>query len=78
MTTTTTTQNTIETPDVNLATYIKVVKGIDSVGHRLNERQLLIRFPITQEQYQVYKEEYLNSLFSYYDATKRNFLRLAK
>ena len=75
---TTTPIKPIETSDINLATYIKVVKNIDIVGHRLNDRQLLISFPVTNEELQTYKEEYLNSLYAYYDATKRNFLHLAK
>lgn len=67
-----------ETTDINLATYIKVVKGIDSCGHRFEGKQLFLKFPISQEEMSAYKEEYINSTFSIYDATKRNYLRLLK
>lgn len=66
------------TTDINLATYIKVVKSIDSCGHHFEERQLHLHFPVTKEQMSVFKEEYINSVFSVYDATKRNYLRLLK
>jgi hypothetical protein len=66
------------TSDVNLATFIKVVKEIDSCGHYFEGKQLFLKFPITKEQMSQYKEEYINSIFSIYDATKRNYLRLLK
>lgn len=66
------------TSDVNLATYIKIVKQTDSCGHHFEGRQLFLRFPISEEQMRTYKEEYINSIFSIYDATKRNYLRLLK
>jgi len=67
-----------ETTDINLATYIKVVKGIDSCGHRFAGRQLFLSFPISEEEMSAFKEEYINSTYSIYDATKRNYLRLLK
>lgn len=67
-----------ETTDINLATFIKVVKGIDSCGHRFEGKQLFLRFPLTKAQMSEYKEEYINSVYSIYDATKRNYLRLLK
>jgi len=68
----------IETSDMNLAAYMKVLKRISTAGHRINERQLLLQFDITPEELKQYKEEYINSAFADYDATKRNFLRLLK
>ena len=67
-----------ETTDINLATFVKVVKGIDSCGHRFEGKQLFLRFPLTKEEMSAFKEEYINSVFSIYDATKRNYLRLLK
>lgn len=67
-----------DTADMNLATFIKVVKKIDTAGHYFQGQQLWVRFDITEEQMSEFKEEYLNSVFAMYDATKRNFLRLLK
>jgi hypothetical protein len=67
-----------ETPDINLATFIKSVKGINTAGHFFKGDQLVIQFPVPKEKGAQYKEEYLNSPFAMYDATKRNFLQLLK
>lgn len=67
-----------ETPDINLATFIKATKGISTAGHYFKGEQLVIQFPITKDEGRKYKEEYLNSPFAMYDATKRNFLQLLK
>lgn len=67
-----------DTADMNLATFIKVVKKVDTAGHYYLGQQLWVRFDVTEKQMAAYKEEYLNSIFAMYDATKRNFLRLLK
>lgn len=67
-----------ETPDINLATFIKAVKGINTAGHYFKGDQLVIQFAIQKDEGSLYKEEYLNSPFAMYDATKRNFLQLLK
>lgn len=67
-----------DTADMNLATFIKVVKDIDTAGHYYIGQQLWVKFDITEQQMSEFKEEYLNSVFAMYDATKRNFLRLLK
>lgn len=70
--------NLQETSDINVATFIKFVKGVDTAGHRFVGEQLRIKFRITDEQMAEFKEEYLNSQYALYDATKRNLLRLLK
>jgi hypothetical protein len=70
--------DTQSTGDINLATYIKVIKGIDSCGHHFEGRQLLLRFPLTKDQIGQIREEYINSVFSVYDATRRNYWQLTK
>jgi len=70
--------NQFETPDINLATFLKAVKNINTAGHYFKGEQLVIQFPIPKEEGRQYKEEYLNSPFAMYDATKRNFLQLLK
>ena len=67
-----------ETSDINIATFIKFVKGVETCGYRFAGEQLRIRFKITEQQLIDFKEEYLNSPYALYDATKRNFLRLLK
>ena len=67
-----------KTSDINLATFIKEVKGIDAAGHFFVGRQLSIRFDITKEQMDEFSNEYINSIFARCDATRRNFLRLLK
>lgn len=67
-----------ETSDINVATFIRFVKNIETAGHRFVGDQLRIRFRIRPEELRRYTEEYLNSHFALYDATKRNFLRLLK
>jgi hypothetical protein len=67
-----------ETSDINVATFIKFVKGVDTAGHRFVGEQLRIKFRVTEDQMAAFKEEYLNSQFALYDATKRNLLRLLK
>ncbi|MGD9209165.1 MAG: hypothetical protein PVI90_00240 [Desulfobacteraceae bacterium] len=66
------------TADMNLATYIKVVKKIDTVGHYYRGDQLHISFNITNVELEEYTTEYLNSIFATYDSVRRNFLRLLK
>jgi SPX domain protein involved in polyphosphate accumulation len=66
------------TADMNLATFIKVVKKIDTVGHYYTGDQLHIRFNITAAEMEAYTTEYLNSIFATYDSIRRNFLRLLK
>jgi hypothetical protein len=72
------TNEVFETPDLNLATFLKVAKGYDTCGHRFKGDQLIIQFRISKEIGQAAREAYLNSQFSIYDATKRNFLQLLK
>jgi len=72
------TDTTQETSDINLATYIRQIKGIHMAGYYHTGDQLHIRFNITAEQLAKFSEEYLNSQFAGYDATKRGFLRLLK
>jgi hypothetical protein len=67
-----------ETSDLNLATFIKEVKGVDSAGHRFEGRQLWIRFKMTKEDMALHSNEYINSIHARCDATRRNFLRLLK
>lgn len=67
-----------DTADMNLATFIKVIKGIDTAGHHYIGEQLRINFNLTTQQMADYTEEYLNSQYAVYDATRRNFLRLLK
>lgn len=67
-----------DTADMNLATFIKVIKGIDTAGHHYIGEQLRIYFDITSQQMAEFTEEYLNSIYAVYDATRRNFLRLLK
>jgi len=67
-----------DTADINLATFIKVVKQIDTAGHYFKGNQLWVKYNITEAQMSEFKEEYLNSVYAMYDATKRNFLRLLK
>jgi len=66
------------TSDINLATFVNVVKEIETGGHYYKGSQLWVQFKITEEKMGRYKEEYINSVFSRYDATKRNLLRLLK
>ena len=58
------------TADINLATFIKVIKSIETKGHFFKGQQLWIRFHITEKQLASFKEEYLNSPFAFYDATR--------
>lgn len=69
---------TQDTPDINIATFIKEVKGKDTQGHYYKGSQLWVKFAITDEEMKRFKEDYINSIFSRYDATKRNLLRLLK
>lgn len=71
--------NTIQsTPNINLATFIKEVKDVASSGHYFKGNQLWISFKITREEMQQYETEYINSIYSRYDATRQNFLHLLK
>jgi hypothetical protein len=72
------TNGKFETPDINLATFLKVVKGHNTDGHYFKGDQLVIKFDIPKSEGQQAREEYLNSQFAMYDATKRNFLQLLK
>lgn len=67
-----------EITDINLATFIKVVKGIPLAGHRFNGHQLCLQFEIDAENLKLYEREYMNSTYADYDATKRNLVRLLK
>lgn len=71
-------QTETETSDINLATFIQEIIKIKTCGHYHAGDQLRIKFPITEEQLEDYKIQYLNSAFAGYDATKRNFLRLLR
>jgi hypothetical protein len=66
------------TSDINLATFVNVVKEVETSGHYYKGSQLWVQFAITEEEMKSHKEEYINSVFSRYDATKRNLLRLLK
>jgi hypothetical protein len=66
------------TSDINLATYIEVVKNRKHTGHRYRGRQLLIEFEITNDDGRNYEMEYLSSPYAGYDATKRTFIKLLK
>lgn len=67
-----------EITDINLATFIKVVKGIPIAGTRFNGHQLIIEFNVNAEDLKAYEREYMNSTYADYDATKRNLVRLLK
>jgi len=67
-----------EISDLNLATYIKVVKKIPTAGHRFTGNQLWVNFEVTEDQIASFQEEYLNSSFADYDSTKRNFMHLLR
>lgn len=69
---------TQDTSDINLATFIQEVKGVESAGHYFQGKQLWIRFDITEEEKQQYAHEYINSIHARCDATRRNLLRLLK
>lgn len=66
------------TSNMNLATYIERIKGIEHTRHYYNGRQLVVVFPITAEDGRRYEEDYLTSPFAGYDATKRTFIQLLK
>ena len=66
------------TTDINLATYIKVVKHVPLTRYYFNEKQLCIEFDVSLDDLNKYQEEYLNSQFADYDASKRNFMRLLR
>jgi hypothetical protein len=67
-----------ETSDINLATFIQEVKGIESAGHSFRGKQLWVHFNISQEEMRNYSHEYITSVHAKCDATRRNFLRLLK
>lgn len=71
-------KTTQDTSDINLATFVKEVKGVDSAGHFFKGRQLWISFAITKDEMQRYSNEYINSVHARCDATRRNLLRLLK
>lgn len=66
------------TPDINLATFIMVVKKIEPEGHYHEDGRLFVQFKLPEEEMKKHKMEYMNSTYSVYDAQKRNFLRLLK
>jgi hypothetical protein len=67
-----------EITDINLATFIKVVKGIPIAETRFNDHQMCISFAINAADLKAYEQEYLNSTYADYDATKRNLVRMLK
>jgi hypothetical protein len=67
-----------ETTDINLATFIKVVKSVPIAGTHFNGHQLCISFNISAEDLKTYEQAYLNSPYADYDATKRNLVRMLK
>lgn len=69
---------TFETTDLNLATFIKTVKGVNSNKHYLRGRQLVICFPISGDDGRAARLEYINSPFAAYDANKRNYTQVLK
>ena len=69
---------TFETTDLNLATFIKTVKGINSNNHFLRGRQLVIGFPLEAKDGRAARMEYINSPFAAYDANKRNYTQVLK
>jgi len=69
---------TFQTTDLNLATFIKTVKGVNSTAHFLRGRQLVIEFPIAPEDGRQARMEYINSPFAAYDANKRNYTQVLK
>ena len=75
MTTEITTQTT---SDINLATFIKVVKKVPMARYHFNQQQLCIVFDLDEETLRKYQEEYLNSTYAEYDAAKRNFMQLLR
>lgn len=70
--------NKFETPDLDIAAYLKEVKGLPVVGHRFNGKQLLILFEITTEDFEVARQEYWNSIQARCDASRKNFLQILK
>jgi carotenoid cleavage dioxygenase-like enzyme len=69
---------TSETSDINLATFIKAVKNCNTAGHYFKGDQLVIKFHMSKEKMRHMREDYLNSPFANYDATKKNLLQLLK
>ena len=65
-----------ETPDLNLAVYIKAIKGHEVARHRKKGKTLIIGFAITREVMARYKEDYVNSEQALCDSVRRNFFHL--
>ncbi len=79
MTTKTDEEDTIQdTSDINLAVFIKEMKDVGTAGHYFKGKQLWLRFAITKEQMQQFKNDYINSILARCDATRKNFLQLLK
>jgi hypothetical protein len=72
------TTNCFETHNIDLATYLRVVKNVESTGHYFKGTQLNIRFALSPEEGQQYLEDYLNSIFPVFAATRHNWLQLLK
>lgn len=70
--------NTQTTSDINLATFIKVVKRVPMASYHFNQQQLCIVFNLEEADLRKYQEEYLNSTYAEYDAAKRNFMQLLR
>jgi hypothetical protein len=68
----------IDTPDINIATFIVAVKRIKSKGHYYKGDQLRIKFDIPPEKFEEYTGDYINSDVALCDATRKNFLQLLK
>ena len=68
----------IDTPDLNIATFILAVKRIKTKGHYYKGDQLRIKFDLTQEEFEEHKGDYINSEVALCDATRKNFLQLLK
>ena len=69
-------QELTETPDLNLAVYIRAIKGQEIARHRKRGKTLLISFAISKDTMARYKEDYVNSEQALCDSVRRNFFHL--
>ena len=64
-----------ETKDLNLAVYIKGVKGKE-FKYRREGKTLYFRFAITKEEMARFKEDYINSQQAVCDSIRRNVFQI--
>jgi len=68
----------ISTPDLNIAAYLKEVKGIPVAKSSFRGRQLLIHFEMSQPEFDQARQDYMNSNHARCDAARQNFLQILK